>query len=155
MRIVQFTHESRPRSIQAHRGFTLIELMIVVVIIGILASIAYPAYQEQVRKTKRSDGKSALTELANRQEKYYSQCFTYTNSFTNAFPTGSNCAGTGLGYTATTTPEGQYTLAIPAASATAYTLTATAVAGTSQANDTGCTTLSLLSTGAKTPTQCW
>jgi type IV pilus assembly protein PilE len=60
-----------------HYGFTLIELMIAVVIAGILAAIAYPSYLESVRRTKRAEGKAALTEILLHQERYYSQHNTY------------------------------------------------------------------------------
>lgn len=140
-------------------GFTLIELMITVVIIGILASIAYPAFQQQVLKTRRSDAKSALTELANRQEKYFSQCLVYTNDLTSAFPVNFNsCAGAGLG-AATSSNDNLYSLSatLVAGPPSSYVLTATAVTSKSQNNDTGCTVLTLSSTGAKTPTTggCW
>lgn len=54
------------------RGFTLIEVMVVAAIIGILAAIAYPSYQESVRKAKRTEGRTALMQLMQQQERYYS-----------------------------------------------------------------------------------
>lgn len=127
-------------------GVTLIELMIVVVIVGILASIAYPAYQDQVRKSRRSDGKAALQTLATRLEQYYLDNKQYTSTL------GS------LGYTAVGSTyystESYYALAVttstvscPATSC--YELTATAQAKGNQNNDTSCYKLTLNSTGTK------
>jgi type IV pilus assembly protein PilE len=59
------------------RGFSLIELMIAVVIIGILASIAYPSFQEQVRKSRRADGKAMLMEKAQELERCYTRFASY------------------------------------------------------------------------------
>ena len=60
-----------------NKGFTLIELMIVVAIIGILASIAYPSYQEYVLRAKRGDGKAAILSAQLAQEKYRANNITY------------------------------------------------------------------------------
>ncbi len=59
------------------RGFTLLELMIVVAIVGILASIAYPAYQDSVMKGRRAEARTALLELMQQQERYMTQRGTY------------------------------------------------------------------------------
>ena len=68
---------------QPNRGFSLIELMVVVAIIGILASVAYPAYTSSILKGKRAEGRKALTELLQQQERYITQSNTYL-AFTNS-----------------------------------------------------------------------
>ena len=73
-------------------GFTLIELMITVAIVGILAAVAYPAYTDQIRKGRRAECRSGLLQSMQQQERYYSQFNTYvkflkgaTNAKTKAF----------------------------------------------------------------------
>ncbi|MEX2496951.1 MAG: type IV pilin protein [Woeseia sp.] len=61
-------------------GITLIELLIVVVIVGILASIAYPSFQEQVRKTRRADGKAMLMQTAQQLERCYTRFASYDDA---------------------------------------------------------------------------
>ena len=63
-------------------GFTLIELMITVTIVAILAAIAYPAYTEQMAKSRRAEGKAMLMEVMGAQERFYSLNSTYTTSLT-------------------------------------------------------------------------
>lgn len=65
------------------RGFTLIELMIVVAVVGILGAIAYPSYTSSVQKGKRAQGRAALAELMQQQERYMTQNNTYL-TFTSA-----------------------------------------------------------------------
>jgi type IV pilus assembly protein PilE len=77
------------------RGFTLIELMIVVAVIAILASIAYPSYRDSILKGRRASARAALAELLQQQERYMTQQNTYL-SFTNA-------TGTTVPATASTT----------------------------------------------------
>lgn len=130
----------------AQRGFSLIELMIVTAIIAILASFVYPSYVDQVRKSRRSEAKAALSDAAARMEQYFLDRKTYNTTDM-----------TQLGYSADPhlTEGGYYSVDISAATATSYTLTATAQAKGGQTKDTSCTPMQLTSTGVKTPTGCW
>lgn len=111
-------HNTKSKSL--NDGFTLLELMIVVVIIGIIAAIAYPSYRNYVTQTRRSDAQIALTEVANREEQYFIQCNAYTSTLSG----GNISACTGLNYS-TLSPESDYLLSVAlAASSTQYTATA-------------------------------
>ena len=93
------------------RGFTLLELMVVVAIMAILAAIAYNAYGNQVRKSRRAEAKQVLTDLVLKQEKYRSNHPTYGTTIANIG--GANSTG-------------WYTIAISGTpDATTYTMTAT------------------------------
>lgn len=70
-------------AIKSNRGFSLLEVMIVVVIVGILASIAYPSYREHVLRGNRVEGQALLMEAAARQERFYAQNNSYVTSDTN------------------------------------------------------------------------
>jgi type IV pilus assembly protein PilE len=150
------------------RGFTLVELMIVVVIASILIGVAVPSYMNSIRKSRRADAKTALLDLAGREERYLS-----TN------PAGYSANPTDLGYAAigvgnpigtggyyfvsaicVTAPAGApcapSTLAGPS-----FLITVQPVPGLSQANDAQCTSFSVDSggqqyaTGNLTAAQCW
>ncbi|MGH8283504.1 MAG: type IV pilin protein [Gammaproteobacteria bacterium] len=123
----------------ANGGFSLIELMIAVAIIGIIAAIAYPSYEKSVMRSNRSDATATLMQDAQFLERCYTQNFSYNST--------ANCDSPSL---LGSTAKGFYTIATPTLSATTYVLTATAVAGGRQANDTDCKTLQLDNTGKKT-----
>jgi type IV pilus assembly protein PilE len=136
----------------SHKGFSLIELMIVVAIVGLLAAVAYPAYQDNARKSRRSDAMIALTRAAALQEKMYMDNNSYTNSINDIGGASS--------------PDGHYTIALtnPGCSSTVggvtyyscFTLTATAVGA--QVGDTDCATFTLTNTGQQGSTgggTCW
>jgi type IV pilus assembly protein PilE len=73
------------------RGVTLLELMIVVIIIGVLAAIAYPNYRQYAARAKRNEAKAALLQIATRQEAFYLQNNTYTNDMMPlGFPVSDN-----------------------------------------------------------------
>ena len=127
-------------------GFTLIELMIVVAVVGILAAIAYPSYRDQVQKTRRSEGQALLLEVAGHMERHYYDNGAYTTDLTD------------LGYASASNVEsedGWYQVSVNAATAgcpiaTCYVMTATPQAG--QAPDGN---LTLSSTGQRTPATKW
>jgi type IV pilus assembly protein PilE len=140
------------------KGFTLIELMIAVAIIGILAAIAVPSYQESVNKSRRADAKATLLGLANAMERQ----FTETNSFKKAAGTTATPTDTGvpLFYAVDSNTTGKYyDVTINAADDTSYTLWAAPKGG--QSHDK-CGTFKLTHTGDKsftgaggTQADCW
>ena len=117
----------------ASRGFTLIEVMIVVVIIGILASIAFPSYQEYMRRGYRAEGQAFLSDVAARQERYFSQNNAYITDVANIAK---------LGVTANS-PTGKYSIVL-AGGGGGYTLTAN-----NQFSDAKCATLTLNALGVR------
>jgi len=149
-------------------GFTLIELMITVAIIGILASIAYPSYQDSVRKSRRADAKGVLLGLTNAMERR----FTEKNSYCDAALATGGTAVTGCGaatedtgtpsiYTIPPETTSFYTVTISAATASSYTLSA---ARTGAQSNEKCGSLTLTNTGVKgvtgadtgiTAADCW
>jgi type IV pilus assembly protein PilE len=81
-------HATTPTQRRAVRGFTLLELMITVAIIGVIAAVAYPAYTGSVLKARRAEGRAALTELLQQQERYLTQTGSYMTFAAGA--TGAN-----------------------------------------------------------------
>lgn len=118
---------------QDSRGFTLVEVMVAVVIIAVLTAIALPSFTSQLRKARRADGVGALMALQLAQEKYRADCPSFATTL--ATP-ATSCDGRIA--IAGTSPDGYYTLALSGVSSTAYTATATPVAGSSQASDSAC-----------------
>lgn len=128
------------------RGVTLMELLIVIVVVSILASIAIPSYRNYLIRTQRTDATAALLRLAAAQEKFYLQNNTYTTELGNA--------GLNLG---TTSEHGWYTINVAVATNTGFRATATPVAGGAQASDAHCASFSINETGRRdaTNTDCW
>jgi type IV pilus assembly protein PilE len=140
-------------------GFSLIELMVVVAIATILFAVAVPSYMLYVRQSRRTEARTAVLDLAGREERFFS-----TNGATYTAVPGN------LGYTAFGVPigSGYYSLAVctpdclaSALPAPSYSVTATPVAGQSQVNDAQCTSFSVNSagqqfaTGNQTAAFCW
>ncbi len=131
------------------KGFTLIELMIVVAIIGILASIAYPSYIDYVTRSARSEGVAAVMRVANLQEQYYLDNRAYATDMTEL----------GLSASPFVTEHGHYSVA--STGTTSFTITATAQ-GTQASRDSTCATITMTSAGKKGPVdsngkllECW
>ena len=119
------------------RGVSLLQLLVVLAIIGVLAGLAIPAYDNQIRKARRADAKTALSELANQQVEYLLNHSVYSTTFPP------------LGYGNTST-NGFYTLTLTAIGSTSFTIDGTATG--SQANDTDCANFRVTNTGARTAT---
>lgn len=146
------------------RGFTLIELMIVVVVITILTAIALPSYQSYVMKSRRTDAKNGLLDLASREERYFSVNNTYTNvpanlgyGATSTFPLAINASGQSyysLNVTSVIAASGSGATAVPPG------FTAQAVPIGTQAADTTCATYQIDQLGTQTNSSgatpgCW
>lgn len=119
-----------PQPCQDRRGFTMVELLLAIVVVAILAAIAVPAYNESVRKSRRSEAYTALAAVQQAQERWRNNNASYTTALTAAG--GDDPPGLGL---SDVTPGGYYAVSIDAADATGYTLTAFGRDGTSQASD--------------------
>lgn len=134
----------------SQQGFTLIEILIVVAIVGILVAIAYPSYDEHVKRGNRTEGQTFLSDVAARQERYFSQ----NNEYITA---DADIAKLGLSSPAQSATN-RYTLAVAkVADDGGYTLTVD-----NQFNDAKCLTLTLDALGVKGSTgsrtdnnDCW
>jgi type IV pilus assembly protein PilE len=131
----------------AAAGFTLIELMVTVLIAAVLLTIAVPSYQTYIRKSRRTEAKTAVLDLAGREE----TLFSTTNNYSNV----SSAVGYGAGVFPVAVGNGYYTVtvAVPVPAATAaptFTVTAVPAAGSSQLLDTACQLFSVDQLGNQT-----
>lgn len=127
-------------------GFTLIELMIVVVVIGVLATIAVPSYRQYSIRAQRTEAKSALLQLAANQERFYTR---NGNTYVTDLASINMSA---------TTEGNRYVLRVTSADASAFTATATATAR--MADDADCQVFTINSEGQRTASpdprgDCW
>lgn len=140
-----------PRQRSLNTGFTLIEVIIVVAIIGILAAVAVPSYSRYMTDARRTDAMAFLSEVAGEQQRYFSD----NNQFAEDMQE--------LGYGSAETfdsPEGHYVVSVSNPGGTGrFLLTATPVTGGKQAGDDECLAFTVSDTGAKSSTgsdtNCW
>ncbi len=138
-------------------GFTLMELMIVVSIVAILATIALPSYQDQVRQARRADGQVALMEIVLAQEKFRAHCPHYAGSLTGERHCHADqAASSALGLSATS-PEGYYRLSLSEANATGFIARADPLGNQAFDDSRGviCAPLTIDQNGQREPHACW
>ncbi len=144
------------------QGFSLIELMIVVAIVGILAAIALPAYNSSVLRGKRAEGRALVMDAASKMEKHYGDCFGFGTAIATARNCGANqvnlCGANnfvvpGIGSVGCPSETGKYAVTIRAGS-TALQYVLDANPDPVQMIDPACNILSVMSNGDKciTPT---
>ncbi len=126
------------------RGFTLIELVIAILVVAILAAIAIPSYSYAIEKSRRTDARTAVLDLAAREQRYYS----LQNSFTTSFVALGYASAAQGNPTSVTVGSGYYSVTLGPATPTdppTFTVTATAIG--SQLDDTACRTFTVDNTG--------
>lgn len=131
-------------------GLTLVELLVVLTIIGVLAAIAVPTYQNSVMKSRRTDASMTLSKMQMVQEKYRMNNSQYGSLH--------DLGLVGNGITTVSSDGGFYNISVSNISETGYVFTAAAKAGTSQEEDVDCQSIVLTQDGGNTvltPSSCW
>jgi type IV pilus assembly protein PilE len=140
-------------------GFTLVELLITLAIIGLISMVAYPSYQNSVLRTNRADGIAAALAVQVAQEKFRANCPFYAQALGNANTCGAN-AGASTVQASSTSPEGYYTISIASSTASGNSYTINATPTGVQADDTACSPMTITfnasnPNGLKAPADCW
>ncbi len=134
------------KNLKRNSGFTLIELMIVVAILGIVSAIAFPSYMDYVKKGKRTDAKVELLRLAQVQESYFTQNLSYASTLAGDLGLTEPVMSEQDNYAITMTPLPAGCGGTSVSPCTSYTLTATAQA---KQNDGHCGNFTISNTGLK------
>ena len=135
----------------AHKGMTLLELMIVVAIIGILASIALPSFNDSVMKARRADARNSLFDWQLRQAEYFADNLSYA-SVSTVNGSGADTVDSGESY---------YDITVTSSSTTTFQMTAMPKSGTTQASDSDCASYFCINqdgplhAGSCAPQACW
>jgi len=147
------------KSRNAQRGFSLIELMIVVAIIAVISAFAYPSYDRYVIKTKRSVAQNALLQVADRQQQFFMDNKRFAADITNlGFPANPYVIDDNGTSTVASDADAVYSLSLSNVTATTWTATATPL-NSQLSRDTYCGSLTITQTGAKSKSgasdECW
>ena len=147
---MQFGLQRQCAALGRSKGFTLIELMITMAVIGILAAIAYPSYQKHVIKSRRAAAQATLMDIAQRQQQYLLDARGYAPDLAtlNVTPPSNVSSVYAITICQTTVSP----CVAPGGTPPTFAAIATPIAGTAQASDS---TLSITSAGAKAPSNLW
>lgn len=128
------------------RGFTLLEILVVVVILGIIAAIAYPSYNSAIAKSRRAQAVACLQDHAQFAERFYTTNLTYVG-----LPSG---AGNPFGLACTTDKglNNYYSFSVSNVAARAYTVSTTATSTQMSSDPAHCSTMSITQTGVRSVT---
>lgn len=157
--------DKRPHLATAHRhaghplgprGFSLTEVVATLAIVAILAAIAIPSYQAQIRQGRRVDGQTALLDIAIAQERFRANCTRFAAALAGQRACDTASATFVLGIPATST-DGHYTLALSGVDSSGFTASATALGDQAddRAGGVSCATLTIDQDGRRSPVPCW